>query len=110
MGNSRFLGHDDEIASIGSERRRPFDLAPPHLTMSRSRSVGAIHQSRGRESIFFRSPESSSDQELVGGDASAQQNDVAIVVGSQKTEGLVVGGPMKVFDAIGLEFSDAMAG
>jgi hypothetical protein len=110
VGDSRLFRHDDEIGSIATEGRQPFDPAPPDLTMSRARSVGAIHKSRGRESDFFKSPESRSDKELVGGGASARLDDVAIVVGSQQAEGLVVGGPGKVFDAIGLEFSDAMTG
>src|ERR1700679_2177417 len=40
----------------------------------------------------------------------AQQDDVAIVVSAQEPERIVVGGPVEIFDAIGFEFRDAMAG
>ncbi len=110
MGDSRFFGHDYEIGSIATQMPRPFDPAPPDLTLSRSRSAEAIHNSRGRKSIVLRAQESRSDKELMASSALAQQDDVAVVVGAQKAEGLVVGGPVEVFDAIGFEFSDAMAG
>lgn len=46
----------------------------------------------------------------MGGGGLAQEDDVAIEVDAQETERLVVGGPVKIFDAIWFEFCDAMAG
>jgi hypothetical protein len=100
VGNSRFLGHDDEIGSIASEGRRPFDPAPADLRMNRA-AAPRIY--------FFRVQESRSDKKLMGGGL-AQQYDVAIVVSAQESESLVVSAPVKIFDAIGFEFGDAMAG
>jgi hypothetical protein len=40
----------------------------------------------------------------------AQEDDVAVVVGAEQADGLVVSGPVKIRNAIGFEFGDAAAG